>query len=108
MKLRLITALLVATMAYTLTVIVGIITRSSLEETLITGLTTLLFWGAMAWLVVYFLQVLAHKESKPENKDKIKDDQRQTTAGIQGDVGDFTPLSPPILEVNNLEKGEES
>jgi len=131
-KLRTYTSLFIAILVYTISIIIGLIKGYPLLDIFINGIMITLITAVLVWIIVFLLEFLADKDIKDINKnsdernnnqhrnsdsppgeDSISKDINQNSktldsAKVNENAGDFSPLTPPVLEVaqQELERGE--
>jgi hypothetical protein len=120
MRLRLIIALSVAALAYTIAVLTGLISGYPLSRILIIGLISLLLFGVFSWITVYIIQVFslnhrkysdkghnAHQKQGAVGQAPAENKGSSNLEGNHENDDNFAPLNPPILEVKE-DGGEDS
>lgn len=133
MKLRTYTSLFIAISIYTISVIIGLIKGYPLFDIFINGIIITIITTILVWIIVFLLEFLADKDSdKDSNKnsdkqnnnldtnnnfslgennisrDSNQDSKTLDSAKTSDNTEDFSPLTPPVLEVaqQELERGE--
>ncbi|ACL70414.1 hypothetical protein [Halothermothrix orenii] len=119
MRLRAFTALFAGTLAYMSVIVIGVILGMDLSSIFTWSLGALAFFAAGGWLITYTLETLSRKHEFQINNDynssKTRGSQQETGEDSEtkqsennnsdtGDNSEFTPLDPPILEVDNREE----
>jgi|SRR5690554_2887532 len=79
MSLKFFTALVVATIVYTITVLYGIISGFPLRRILINGLSVLIFSGAFSWFIIHFIQVYS-ESSENESEESTENESEESTS----------------------------
>lgn len=107
-------ALLIATFAYIITIIVGIISQLSLVKILTNGIITIVLFALFTWITIYIIETIGENK-KTVNNESVTDESTdkkqninteinsQTSAGSDKSKDDFTPLNPTVLEVDEEE-----
>lgn len=117
MRPHLFIALLIATFFYLITVLAGLLLKAELNIILARALIVLIFFFLSSYLIFLIMEKLAEdklKEVRQESKDKNKESKKsqgetnkQEEKLEEKDKGsDFTPLSPPVLELAKNEEVE--
>lgn len=138
MKLSALTSLFVAALVYTISVVIGLINGFPLYQVFLNGILFTIITAIMVWVIVYSLEFLAgkNKEEKADDnkntesrdtkessnnegqlrvvKDNVNDNSSNVSEGNEEELSrraeDFSPLTPPVLEVNQqgVERGEDN
>lgn len=129
MKLRTYTSLFIAIFVYTISIIIGLIKGFPLFDIFIKGIIVTIITAILVWIIVFLLEFLSDEDSnkntdkrnnkRDRNKESSTDansnaeDSNQQVKGVDEEevnrnAGDFSPLTPPVLEVaqQELERGE--
>jgi len=132
-KLRTYTSLFIAIFVYTITVITGLIKGLPLFGIFINGIIITIITAVSVWIIVFLLEFLADKDiDKDSNKNSDKRNNNMDTNSVSSygknsiskesnhdsktlvsektkeNVEDFSPMTPPVLEVaqQELDRGE--
>ncbi|MFW6381072.1 MAG: hypothetical protein ACOCZ3_00890 [Bacillota bacterium] len=109
MYLQLELALLVGSITYMVIVVSGLIRGLVLSRILYRGLTRSFLIGILVWLLILLMKALQNPEAgnddQPEPADQNSPENRETESE-QSEGEDFSPMEPPVLEVEEGEQTE--
>ncbi|MFP4015817.1 MAG: hypothetical protein ACLFUI_02185 [Halanaerobiales bacterium] len=128
MKLKAFVALSAAILAYTITVLTGLVQGLPLLDIFINGLINTILFTTTVWLVIFLLEIMADRyenseansnnnktniSSSEENSDnetnQTSEESQQILQAENQEIekkdaeANFSPLTPPVLEVSQQE-----
>ncbi|MFW6264558.1 MAG: hypothetical protein ACOC3B_00470 [Bacillota bacterium] len=116
MKLRSLLTLFICILTYSLTVLTGLIQGQALSLIFINGIKVLIITLVLILFIFILIDCLSKEDAadinnndsgKKENRSIEKEKEQNSNEFNTSDAGEsFAPLTPPVLEVTEKDRGE--